>query len=326
MVAESQIGRKDGEQRWGAWLRVPALADPKTRAYILRNWSLYAMLAPTLILLAIFAYYPMYGVVMAFQNYNPGLGFVRSPWVGLANFERLFASPAFPRVIGNTLMIAVSKLVTGQIVAIALALLFNEIRHVPFKRTMQNLLYMPHFLSWVVLAGILMDILSPMGLAGKVQQALGMEPIIFLGSNFWFRPVLVVTNLWKEAGWSMIIYLAALLAIDPDLYEAAAIDGADRFQRIRYVAIPGIMTTIILLACLNLGDVLQAGFEQVFNLYNPTVYETGDIIDTYVYRMGLVQAQFGVAAAAGLFKSAIGFVLIVISYRLADRYAGYRIF
>jgi len=325
-VAIRQIGYKESEQGGGAWRRVPAFADPKTRAYIRRNWPLYAMLAPTLILLAIFAYYPMYGVVMAFQNYNPGLGFTRSPWVGLANFERLFASPAFPRVISNTLIIAVSKLVTGQIAAIALALLFNEIRRVLFKRTMQNLLYMPHFLSWVVLAGILMDILSPMGLAGKVQQALGMEPIIFLGSNFWFRPMLVVTNLWKEAGWSMIIYLAALTAIDPDLYEAAAIDGAGRFQRIRYVAIPGIMTTIILLACLNLGDVLQAGFEQVFNLYNPTVYETGDIIDTYVYRVGLVQAQFGVAAAAGLFKSAIGFVLIIISYRLADRYAGYQIF
>jgi putative aldouronate transport system permease protein len=287
---------------------------------------LYVMLLPTLVLFAIFAYYPMYGVVMAFQKFNPGLGFDGSPWVGMANFMRLYNSATFPRVIANTLIIAVSKLVSGQIAAIMLALLFNELRVMWFKRTMQNFLYMPHFLSWVVLGGILMEILSPMGLVGKAQETLGMDPIIFLGSNDWFRPTVILTSLWKEAGWGMIIYMAALTSVDPGLYEAAAIDGASRFQRVLYISIPTIMPIIILMACLSLGDILQGGFDQIFNLYNPTVYQTGDIIDTYVYRMGLVDAQYGIAAAAGLFKSIIGFILIVISYRLADKYAGYKIF
>jgi putative aldouronate transport system permease protein len=298
----------------------------KTIAHLQRTWMLYVMLLPAFILLAIFAYYPMYGEIMAFEKFNPGLGFFHSPWVGFANFQRLFDSPAFPRVISNTIIIAVAKLIVGQISAVALALSLNEIRILWFKRFMQNLVYMPHFLSWVVLGGILMDILAPSGLVGKAQTAIGLEPIIFLGNNDWFRPTLILSNLWKEVGWGTIIYLAALTGIDPGLYEAAAIDGADRFQRIRYISIPSIMTTIILLACLNLGNILQAGFEQVFNLYNPTVYATGDIIDTYVYRMGLLQAQYGVAAAAGLFKSIIGLILIIVAYRMADKFAGYKIF
>lgn len=299
---------------------------PKTVAYLRRNWMLYLMLLPTLVLFIIFSYYPMYGLVMAFQKFNPGLGFFKSPWVGMGNFERLLNSPTFPRVVGNTLIIATAKLVTGQITAIFLALLFNEIRVVWYKRLIQNFLYMPHFLSWVVLGGILMEILAPMGLIGKLQQAIGIEPIVFLGSNTWFRPTVIITNLWKEAGWGMIIYLAALTALDPVLYEAAAIDGADRFQRIWYISIPGILPTIILVAALSLGDILQGGFDQIFNLYNPTVYQTGDIIDTFVYRMGLVQAQYGLAAAAGLFKSVIGFLLIIVSYKIAEKYAGYKIF
>lgn len=287
---------------------------------------LYAMIIPALVLLAVFAYFPMYGTVIAFQKFNPGLGFFRSPWVGLANFERLFDSPTFPRVIGNTMIIAISQMLVGQFSAVFLALSLNEIRIIWFKRFMQNLLYMPHFLSWVVLGGILMEILSPFGIVGKAQTAMGMEPIIFLGSNDWFRPTLVITNLWKEVGWGTIIYLAALTGVDPEIYEAAAIDGANRFQRIWHISIPSILTTIVLIASLNLGNVMQANFEQVFMLYNPTVYQTGDIIDTYVYRMGLIQAEFGISAAAGLFKSLIGFLLIIFSYRLADKYAGYKIF
>jgi putative aldouronate transport system permease protein len=287
---------------------------------------LYAMIIPALVMLAVFAYYPMYGTVIAFQKFNPGLGFFRSPWVGLANFERLFDSPTFPRVIGNTMIIAISQMLVGQFSAVLLALSLNEIRIIWFKRFMQNLLYMPHFLSWVVLGGILMEILSPFGIVGKAQTAMGLEPIIFLGSNDWFRPTLVITNLWKEVGWGTIIYLAALTGVDPEIYEAAAIDGASRFQRIWHISIPSILPTIVLIASLNLGNVMQANFEQVFMLYNPTVYQTGDIVDTYVYRMGLIQAEFGISAAAGLFKSLIGFLLIIFSYRIADKYAGYKIF
>jgi putative aldouronate transport system permease protein len=229
-------------------------------------------------------------------------------------------------VLANTVILAVAKLTLGQISAITLALLLNEIRSRLFKRTMQTIIYLPHFLSWIVIGGILIDLLSPSGLAGTIQNALGIEPIVFLGDNTWFRPTLVVSHLWKEVGWSTIIYLATLTSIDPSLYEVAAIDGANRWQRVRYISIPGILPIIILLASLSLGDILHAGFEQVLTLYNPTVYKTGDIIDTYVYRVGLVQAQYGLSAAAGLFKSFIGFVLIIVSYRLAKEYAGYKIF
>jgi putative aldouronate transport system permease protein len=295
-------------------------------SYLQRNWMLYAMLLPGLVFLVIFSYYPMYGVVMAFQKFNPGLGFDHSPWVGLKYFEQLFASPTFPRVLGNTLILSVAKLVSMQVCAVGLALLLNEIRHTLFKRAAQTIVYLPEFLSWIVLGGILIDILSPSGLMGTLQRSLGMEPIIFLGSNDWFRPTMIITNLWKGVGWSTIIYLAALTGIDPALHEAAAVDGANRWQRIRFITLPGILPTFILIACLNLGSILDGGFDQILNLYNPLVYATGDIIDTYVYRVGLIGGQYSLSAAAGLFQSIMGFFLIILSYRLADKYAGYRIF
>jgi putative aldouronate transport system permease protein len=213
-----------------------------------------------------------------------------------------------------------------QVCAVGLALLLNEIRHTLFKRAAQTIVYLPEFLSWIVLGGILIDILSPSGLMGTLQRSLGMEPIIFLGSNDWFRPTMIITNLWKGVGWSTIIYLAALTGIDPALHEAAAVDGANRWQRIRFITLPGILPTIILIACLNLGSILDGGFDQILNLYNPLVYATGDIIDTYVYRVGLIGGQYSLSAAAGLFQSIMGFFLIILSYRLADKYAGYRIF
>ena len=316
-----EIARKD--------VRLPLAAvdrRAKWRRYLARTWPLYLMMVPPLIQLAVFHYYPMYGVVIAFQNFNPGLGFMRSPWVGLANFEYVFANPDFKNVLANSLIIAVTKLVTLQALAVALALLLNEVRNVFFKRTVQTVIYLPHFLSWIVLGGILLDILSTTGMINRGLTALGLQPVLFLGSNAWFRPIIVITNLWKEAGWATIIYLAALTGIDPQLHEAAAIDGANRLQRIRHVNIPGILSMIVLLACLNLGSVLQAGFEQVLTLYNPAVYATGDILDTYVYRAGLISARYSMGAAIGLFQSAMGFILIVIAYRLADKYAGYRIF
>lgn len=316
-----EIARKD--------IRTPLVATDrrnKWRNYLARRWPLYLMMVPPLIQLAIFHYYPMYGVVIAFQNFNPGLGFARSPWVGLANFEYIFSNPDFKNVVANSFIIAVSKIVTLQFIAVSLALLLNEVRSMFFKRTVQTVIYLPHFLSWIVLGGILLDMLSTTGMVNRAVVALGFQPVLFLGSNAWFRPVVVITNLWKEAGWATIIYLAALTGIDPQLHEAAAIDGAGRWQRIRHVNIPGILSMIVLLACLNLGNVLQAGFEQILTLYNPAVYATGDILDTYVYRAGLISARYSMGAAVGLFQSAMGFILIVIAYRLADKYAGYRIF
>jgi putative aldouronate transport system permease protein len=296
------------------------------RAYFARTWPLYAMLVLPLIQLALFHYYPMYGVIVAFQNFNPGLGFTRSPWVGLNNFRYLFSNPDFKTVLWNSFFIAITKLITLQVVAVGLALALNEVRSVLFKRTLQTVVYLPHFLSWIVLGGILLDLLSSNGLLNRLLGTLGFGQILFLGSNLWFRPVILATNLWKEAGWATIIYLAALTSIDPGLHEAAAMDGANRWQRIRHINIPGISAVIILIACLNLGSVLQAGFEQILTLYNPVVYRTGDILDTYVYRAGLISARYSLAAAVGLFQSAIGFILIVIAYRLASRFAGYRIF
>ncbi len=295
------------------------------RQYVRRAWPLYVMIVPGIVFVLLFRYYPMYGVVIAFQDFSPAKGFAASPWVGWENFVFLFSLPEFSRILGNTLVIAVAKIVADQIGAIILALLLNEARVILFRRTIQTLIYLPHFLSWIVLGGILLDILAPHGILNQAIRNFGIESQLFLGSNSWFRGTVITSGFWKNVGFSTIVYLAALTAINPVLHEAAAIDGAGRFRRIWHITLPGIRPTIVLLAALSLGDVLQAGFEQILTLYSPAVYRTGDIIDTYVYRVGLVSAQYSLAGAVGLFKSFIGFFLIVLSYWLADRFAGYRI-
>jgi putative aldouronate transport system permease protein len=307
--------------------------QPKTRSsqtklisYLSEHGALYLMLIPAIFLLAVFHYYPMYGVIIAFQKFNPGLGFERSPWVGFDNFKYLFAIPDISQIFLNTLTIAVLKIVTLQLSSLGLAIALNEVRKMVFKRAIQITIYLPHFLSWVVLSGILIDMLGSRGLMSNILRSLGFEPIMFLGSNETFVPMLIITNLWKEVGWSTIIFLAALTGIDPTLHEAAAIDGASRWQRIVHVNLPGIAPTIILLSCLSLGGILNAGFEQILNLYSPVVYQTGDILDTYVYRAGLISARYSLAGAIGLIKSVMGFILVVIAYWLADKFSGYRIY
>ena len=295
------------------------------KQYLKRAWPLYVMLVPGIIFVLLFRYYPMYGVVIAFQDFSPAKGFLNSPWVGWENFEFFFSLPDFGRIFGNTLIISISKIVLDQAGAIILALLLNEARHLLFRRSIQTIIYLPHFLSWIVLGGILLDILSARGVLNQGLGLIGIEPQLFLGSNDWFRGTVIASGFWKSVGFSTIVYLAALTAISPTLHEAAAIDGAGRFRRIWHITLPGIRSTIVLLAALSLGDVLQAGFEQILTLYNPAVYRTGDIIDTFVYRTGLISARYSLAGAVGLFKSFIGFFLIVISYWLADRFAGYRI-
>lgn len=304
----------------------PQGARQRVARYLARHWPIYVMIMPALVLLALFAYYPMYGVVIAFQKYNPGLGFLGSPWVGLRNFERLFASPNFGQIMVNTLLIAVSKILFLQIAAITLALMLNEVRSLVFKRTVQTIIYLPHFLSWIVLGGILADMLAPSGIVNQALGAFGIKPIIFLSSNDWFRPMVIISHLWKEVGWAAIIYLAALIGVDPQLYEAASIDGANRWRQTLHVSLPGIRTVVIVLAALSLGQVLNAGFEQVFVLYNPSVYGTGDILDTYIYRQGLLASQFSLAAAAGLMGTTISFFLIVVSQWAARTWGNYRIF
>ncbi|WP_199731754.1 ABC transporter permease [Cohnella endophytica] len=292
-----------------------------------REWPLHLMLVPGIMLVLIFSYVPMAGIVMAFQKYVPNKGLFGSPLIGLRNFRLLIDYPDIGRVFFNTVYIAVMKIFAGLLVPITIAILLNELRREWIKRTFQTLVYLPHFMSWVLLGGILVDVLSPTsGVFNQLLGFLGIKPIFFLGDNHWFPYVMVASDIWKEFGFGTIVYLAALTGINPSLYEAAAMDGASRLKQTFHITLPGMMPIIILMFTLNIGNVLNAGFEQIFNLYSPPVYESADIIDTFVYRMGVQQAQFGFATAVGLLKSIVSFIFISISYVLAYRVANYRIF
>ena len=290
------------------------------------QWLFHFMLLPGIVLLLLFSFVPMAGITIAFENYYPSKGILGSKWVGLKNFRYMFALPTFSQIFSNTIVIAVLKIIMGIAVPVFYALLLNEIRRTGFKRAIQTAIYLPHFLSWVILANIVGNIFALDGAVNVLIRGLGGKEIYFMASPPWFRRIVILSDVWKEAGFGTVIYLAAITGIDPTLYEAAAIDGAGKFQRMVHVTLPGMAPTIVLMATLALGRVMDAGFDQIFNMYNPLVYETGDIIDTYVYRTGLVGAKYGLATAVGLMKSVISFVLIVLSYRLADRFAGYRIF
>ncbi|MBB6730182.1 ABC transporter permease [Cohnella zeiphila] len=288
---------------------------------------LHLMIWPGLILILVYCYGPMIGFVIAFEKFVPARGIFGSQWAGLDNFRYVWEMPETGQIIGNTIFIALMKIVAGFVVPLVVALLLNEVRKEFMKRTIQTLVYLPHFLSWIILGGILIDILSPTsGIVNQFLQWFGIKPIYFLGDNHWFRYVLVASDTWKEFGFNTIVYLAALTGINPSLYEAAIVDGAGRWKQTLYVTIPGMAPIMILLLTLSLGNVLNAGFDQVFNLYSPQVYETGDIIDTFVYRIGLVDAQYGVATAVGLFKSFVSMIFISLSYYIAYRFANYRIF
>lgn len=284
------------------------------------------MLFPALIFLFIFNILPMLGIVIAFQRFIPAKGVFGSPFVGLANFQKLFLFPDVGQVFYNTIYISIAKIILGLIVPVVFALLLNETRFRFFKRTVQTIVYLPYFLSWVVLAVMFSNIFSYTGIVNMLIGIFGVQPIMFMINNDAFRPIIILTDVWKNFGYSAIIYLAAITNIDPSIYEAADIDGANRYQRIAHVTLPSILSTIVLMATLSLGNVLNAGFDQIFVMSTPLVYRSSDIIDTYVYRMGLVKLQFSFATAVGLLKSVVSFVLIVLSYVLADKYAGYRIF
>lgn len=286
----------------------------------------HMMMIPGLILLLLFSIIPMTGIVIAFQKFVPAKNIWGSKWVGLQNFQYMFSLPDSWQIFSNTFIIAIGKIILQQIVPLFVALLLNEIHTTWFKRAIQTVIYLPHFLSWVILGGIITNLFSLDGIVNHVIAAFGRAPIMFLASNFWFRKLVILSDVWKEFGFGTVIYMAAMTAIDDTLYEAAEMDGATRMQKVIYVTIPCISSTIILMATLSLGNVLNAGFEQVFTMYNPLVYETGDIIDTYVYRMGIENAQYGLATAVGLLKSVISMVLIILSYYLAGRYANYSIF
>lgn len=289
---------------------------------------LHLMIWIPLVFILVFNYVPMFtGFSIAFKDYQPALGIAGSEWVGLKHFKTIFMTDDTLRALRNTLIIAVMKIIGNLIIPLVFALLLNEIRLKWFKRMTQTITYLPYFISWIILAGILTNILkTDGGLINRVVEALGHEPIFFLGDNDTFRWTLVISDVWKNFGYNAIVYLAALTGIDPSLYEAASIDGAGRWKQTLHVTIPGISMFIVLMTILSIGNILNAGFDQVFNLYNVSVYESGDIIDTLVYRLGIQQQQYSFSTAVGLFKSLVSFILIAGSNKLADKFAGYRVF
>ena len=285
----------------------------------------YIMLIPALLWLFFFSIVPMFGIVMAFQDYNPGQGILHSKFVGLENFKYMFQMNDVKQVLCNTVVIAVGKIIGNIIFPLIFALLLNEFCIKRLKRPIQTIVYLPYFLSWVILAKIVLNIFGYTGPINQLMEAFGRNPINFSGAII-VQPLVIGTDIWKGFGYNTVVYLAAILGVDQSLYEAAAADGAGRFKRIWHITLPGIRTTVALLAILSLGNVLNAGFDQIYNLYNPLVYSTGDIIDTWVYRAGLENLQYSLATAVGLFKSVISVILIVIGYKLADKFTGYKLF
>lgn len=287
----------------------------------LRAWQLYVLLLPTLIYFAVFKFWPMYGVQIAFRNYNPSGGFLGSPWVGWAHFERFFSSYQFPMMLQNTLLLAVVNLLVVFPLPIVLALLVNQLASRRFRAFTQTVLYAPAFISTVIVVGMIVVFFSPRsGLVNHVISLAGGTPIAFLAEPEWFRPLYVGSEVWQQAGFSMIIYLAALAGIDPSLHEAARLDGASALQRIRHIDLPGIMPVISILFILAVGNLLNIGFEKALLLQTPLNLSASQIIQTYVYQAGLQQAQFSYSAAIGLFNSAINLALLLTFNWIARRF------
>ncbi|UVI32843.1 ABC transporter permease [Paenibacillus spongiae] len=284
---------------------------------IWRQRYLYVMLLPAIVYYVLFHYLPLYGATIAFKDFNIMKGILGSPWAGFKHFEYLFALDKFWEVIGNTLIISFSRLLVGFPFPLIVALLLNEVRLAVFKKSVQTIIYLPHFISWVILGGLMYNVLSlDDGVINNLIKSLGGNPIGFMTDEKYFRSTMVFSMVWKEFGWNSIIFMAALAGVNPQLYEAATLDGANRWQKIVSITLPCIRNTIAILLILRLGNIMEAGFEQIFVLYHPGVYSVADIIDTYVYRIGLAEGRFSLAAAIGLFKSLINFILLVIANRI----------
>lgn len=288
---------------------------------IKRDKILLMMLIPGIVFFIVFKYVPMGGIVIAFQDYSVNRGIWKSQWVGLYNFKRAFMAPEFFNVLKNTLRISLYKLILGFPAPIILALFLNEMRNIKFKRTVQTIIYLPHFVSWVVIAGIMVNMLSPSrGIVAPIYALFGREAPYFMISKEYITGILVLSEMWKTAGWGTIIYLAALSTVDPNLYEAAIIDGANRIKQTIYITIPSISSVVILLLILNIGSLLNAGFEQVQVMMNDYIRPVIDIFDTFVYRRGIQKADYSYATAVGLFNSVVSLVLIVLSDRFAKTF------
>jgi putative aldouronate transport system permease protein len=291
-----------------------------------KDLPFHMLLLPGVVLTFIFSYLPIYGIIMAFQNYNPGMGFWGSPWVGLENFRLVFSSPQFINAIRNTFVISIGKITFQVLSSVVFALLLNELRAVGAKRVFQTIVYIPNFISWVIMAGILINLLSSDGLVNVMLKSIGLKPVQFISNRGVFPWTMIVTDVWKTFGFGTVVYLASITSIDPELYESAVIDGAGRWKQTLYITLPMLYPIIVLMTVLALGNVLSIGFDQVYNLYSPAVYQTGDIIDTFVYRLGLQNGKFAIGTAVGLFKSVISCTLISASLYIAYKFANYRVF
>ena len=290
-------------------------------------WFHYTLMCiPGYIWLFMFSIVPMVGIVMAFQNYNPSKGWFGSDWVGLQHFEFLWAIPDAKRALWNTLIIAISKVILNIVIPMAFALMLNEIKNMKFKKSVQTIVYLPHFISWVLLGNIITNMLGASGILNTVLKALGQPTVMPMTDPSIFQGLLVGSDVWKEFGYNAVIYLAALTGIDPTLYEAAVVDGAGRFRQTLHITLPGILPTIVLMTVLSMANILNGGFDQIYNLLSPQVYSTGDIIDTMVYRLGLQQTQYGPSTAVGLLKSVVSCILISVSYYVSYKVFDYQMF
>ncbi len=291
-----------------------------------KMWLLYVFLLLPIVHTIIFHYVPMYGIIIAFKDFKPIKGILGSEWNNFEHFKALFSSVGFLRVFRNTIYISFLRLIFGFPAPIILALLLNEIYHEKFKKVVQTISYLPVFMSWVVLAGVFFEFLSVQrGPVNYIIKALGGTPIDFFTDKFWFIVMIIATGVWAGVGWGAVIYLASLSSVNPELYESAELDGANRFQKAIHISLPALVPVITIIFILNLGGILNAGFDQIFNMYNPLVMEVADIIDTYVYRMGLVNAEYDFSTAVGLFKNVIGLILIIITNLIVSRVSDYGI-
>ncbi|MCL2703658.1 MAG: ABC transporter permease subunit [Defluviitaleaceae bacterium] len=318
----SKIGaagkKAKGERYFGGGLRIIKRFK--------REWPLHMLILPALVITAIFSYGPMYGLIMAFQDFNPVLGFNRSPWIGLDNFRWLFSQPQFIRTIPNTFFISIFKIGLGTAASVIFALLLNEIRRTFFKRFFQTIVYVPNFISWVILAGVMQTLLASDGLVNNTLMDMGMSRVAFLANPDVFPWTMIWSDVWKTFGFGTVVYLATITSIDPELYESAVIDGAGRFKQTMSITLPLMGPIIVLMVTLALGNVLSAGFDQIFNLYSAAVYSRGDIIDTYLYRLSFQNGRFAFGAAVGLMRSVVSMILISVSLWIAYKVANYKIF
>lgn len=294
----------------------------RVKEHFKREWQLYLLLLPTILWLAIFLYKPMYGLQIAFKDYSIFRGVSGSPWVGFEHFGVLFQSDQFLRALKNTIIISGYSLCFGFPVPIILALMFNEVLSRWFKKSAQTIVYLPHFISSVIIAGIVITAFSPSaGIVNTILGWFGMDSVYFLTKPEWFRPIFIGTTIWQESGFQSIVYLAAIAGVSPTLYESAVVDGASRWQMMWKITLPCILPTIIIMLIIRIGNILEVSFEMIILLYQPATYETADVVNTFIYRQGIQGAQYDLAAAAGLFNAVVAFVLVMTANTISKRYS-----